>query len=110
VHKDLKELTREQLENKLIHMTSFIAFKLASEYIERTEPTAKVIRTIEAEEENDARIADFMVCCYPAWDVIEKTHPGYEVMRDWVKENHSQLLIRPCTCEGCKGKDKEVKA
>lgn len=98
----LASYAREDLERKLLHMTSFIAFKLATEYIELTEPTAKVIRTKEAEEENSLRILDHIVCVYPAWDIIEKTHPGYDVMREWVKKNHETTLLKPCICDGCK--------
>jgi len=109
--KALSKYTREELERKLLHMTAFIAFKLATEYIERTEPTAKVIRTKEAEEENDQRIADHIVCIFPAWDIVEETHPGYkEAMREWVEKNHKAILVRPCICDGCKDLVKDAKA
>ena len=107
---DLSSYTREQLERKLLHMVSFIAYKLASEYIELTEPEAKVIRTAEAELENTNRILEHMVCVFPAWDVLEKTHPGYEIMKDWIESNHRQTLVRPCVCDGCKVDEREIKA
>ncbi len=99
---DLTKYTREELEKKLVHMTSFIAYKLASEYIELTEATAKQIRTPEAELENTNRILEHMVCVAPAWDIVEKTHPGYDIMADWVKKNVEQALVSPCICDGCK--------
>jgi len=98
----LSTYTREELERKLLHMTSFIAFKLATEYIQRTEAGAMIIRTKEAEEENDQRIFDHIVCVFPAWDMVEKTHPGYDIMREWVKKNHESVLLKPCSCDGCK--------
>lgn len=98
----LKDYTREQLEDKIIHMTAFIAYQLATEWIESTEPTAKVIRTQEAEVENDKRIRDHMVCVWPAWDILEKTHPAYGIMKEWVQKNVEAALIKPCVCDGCK--------
>ena len=97
----LKDFTREQLENKLLHITEFIAFKLATEYIELTEPEAKIIRTAEGEEENAQRILEHIVCIYPAWDVLEKVYPSYNIMKDWVSTNHKRTLINPCSCSGC---------
>lgn len=107
---ELSSYSREELEAKLIHMTAFIAYHLANEYVERTEPTAKIIRTAEAEEENDRRVAQFMVCCLPAWDVIEITHPGYELMRDWVVDNCKSIMEKPCLCDGCNMKIDKPKA
>ena len=98
----LNKLSREELERKLLHMTSFIAYKLATEYIELTEPTAKQIRTPEAEGENTARVLEHMVCVFPAWDIVELTHPGYDVMKEWVKKNVEGSLLKPCICDGCK--------
>jgi hypothetical protein len=105
MHKELEQYTREQLENILMHMVSFLAYKLATEYIELTEPTASVIRTPEAEHENTLRIHEHMVCIWPAWDIVEKTHPGYDIMKEWVKKNHEQVLLKPCICVGCKKPD-----
>lgn len=98
----LSKYTREELEKKILHMTSFIAYQLATEYIEQTEPTAKIIRTAEAEEENMNRILQHMVCIFPAWDVVELTHPGYDIMKEWVATNHKNTLVKPCICDGCK--------
>ncbi len=97
----LASYTREELERKLLHVTGFAAYELATEYIELTEPTAKVIRTAEAEIENMNRIRQMMVLIWPAWDVVEKTHPGYDIMKEWIQKNHEQALVKPCSCEGC---------
>jgi hypothetical protein len=102
MHKELESYTREQLEKKLLHVTSFLAYQIATEFIELTEPTMKVIRTKEAEEENMRRIVEAIVAVYPAWDIVEKTHPGYDHMHEWIKKNHDQALLKPCMCEGCK--------
>ena len=99
--KALETYTREELEKKVLHMTSFMAYHLASEYIELTEPLAKIIRTAESEAEHTAKILEYIVCIFPAWDIIEKTHPGYDVMTEWVKKNHEQALEKPCVCDGC---------
>ena len=98
----LNKYTREELEKMILHMTAFAAYQLATEYIELTEPLAKQIRTPEAELENTKRILEFIVLAYPAWDVIELTHPAYDVMRKWVEENHKIALLKPCICDGCK--------
>lgn len=98
----LKDYTREQLERVVLHMTSFAAYQLATEYIELTEPLAKKIRTTEAEVENNKRILEFMVLSFPALDIIELTHPAYDVMRPWIEGNHKTALAKPCICDGCK--------
>lgn len=104
----LKDFTREQLEDKLLHITEFIAFKLATEYIELTEPEAKIVRTTEGEEENAQRVLEHIVCIYPAWDVLEKIYPEYNIMKDWVSSNHKRTLVKPCECSGCFKKDDKV--
>ena len=101
MNKALESYTREELERKLLHLTNFAANKLATEWIELTQPTAKVIRTPEAEMENTQRILDFMVLAWPAWDIIEKTHDGYEIMKPWIEKNHEQTVINACVCSGC---------
>lgn len=98
----LSQYTREQLESKVRHMVEFIAYKLATEYIELTEPGTKPVRTEEAERENDTRVLEHMVCVYPAWDVLESLFPEYSLMKDWVKTNHDKTLVKPCICSGCK--------
>ncbi len=98
----LAKYSREELERKLLHMTSFIAYQLATQYIQMTEKEAAVIRTPEAEAENSQRIKDHIVCVFPAWDVIELTHPGYDIMKEWVAANHKETLVKPCVCDGCK--------
>lgn len=102
---NLEKYTREQLEAKMRHMVEFIAFKLATEYIELTEPMAKQIRTPEADHENSTRVLELMVCVFPAWDVLESLHPDYKIMKEWVQKNHENTLLKPCTCTGCKTKD-----
>ena len=105
--KELQTYTREELENKLMHLINSAAFRLASEYIEQTEPMAKVIRTPEAEAEHIRRIGEFMILAIPVWDIIEKTHPGYDVMTDWVI-NKNKDKFNPCVCSGCKKNDEIV--
>lgn len=104
----LSSFTREELEKKLIHMTAFIAYQLATEWIELTEPTAKVIRTPEAEKENTDRVLQHIVCVWPAWDVLEKTHESYHIMKEWVECCHKQALVKPCICDGCKIEETET--
>lgn len=106
--KVLADYTREQLEAKLLHMTNFAANRLATEWIELTEPTATIIRTPEAEQENVQRILDFIVLIYPAFDIVERTHEGYDIMRPWIEKNHQQTLIKPCICSGCVEKEEST--
>ena len=104
----LADYTREQLEAKLLHMTNFAANRLATEWIELTEPSAAIIRIPEAEQENVQRILDFIVLIWPAWDIVEKTHDGYEIMKPWIEKNHQQTLLKPCICSGCIDKVESV--
>lgn len=98
----LKDYTREELEKMILHVTAFAAFKLATEYMELTEPLAKVVRTAEEELEHAERILEMIVLIFPLWSVIEKTHPGYELMKEWITKNHENALVKPCVCDGCK--------
>jgi|SRR5580658_11096354 hypothetical protein len=102
MHESLKQYSREELENKLLHMTSFIAYKLSIAYMELSDPLQKVIRTDEAEIENTHRVIEHMICVFPALDILFKTHPSYDVMKEWIETNHKQALLRPCSCDGCK--------
>jgi len=102
--KELQAYSREELENKLMHLVNSAAYRLASEYIEQTEPMAKVIRTPEAEAEHIRRISEFMMLILPVWDLVEKTHPGYDVMTDWVIVKNKDKF-NPCVCSGCKKSD-----
>lgn len=101
MNKLLESYTREELENKLLHMVEFIAFQLATEFIQLTEPTAALIRTPEAEIENTERIKQLMVCVFPAWGVLQKVHPAYEYMDEWVKSNQEISQNGLCVCSGC---------
>jgi len=97
----LSKFSREELERKLMHMTEFVSYQLATEFIRLTEPSAAIIRTAEAEIENEDRIKEYMHCIWPAWDFLETTHPAYEYMKDWVKINVDKTKTGPCLCEGC---------
>ena len=99
----LEKYTREELEKKILHMTAFMAHKLATEYLSLSDPTfVQPIRTAEAEQEYNQRILEYMVCIYPAWDVVESTHDGYDIMKEWITKNHDNTLLKPCICDGCK--------
>ena len=98
----LSSYSREELERKLLHMTSFLAYKLAVEYMQLAQPETAIIRIQEAEEEHTWRTLELIVCLYPAWDIVEKTHPGYDAMKEWITKNHENALMRPCECDGCK--------
>lgn len=99
---ELEKYTREQLELKLRHMVEYLAFKIGEEYLTLTEPTAKVIRTKEAEKENEVRILDHMICIYPVWDVLADLIPTSAFLKEWVDACIKQNLQGPCTCSGCK--------
>lgn len=108
MNKLLASYTREDLEKKLLHMVEFCSFQLATEFIQLTEPTAKVIRTGEAELENTKRVLEFIVCIWPAWDLVEKVNPSYDIMKEWVKKNHEQALEKACICLGCKTESDKI--
>jgi hypothetical protein len=99
---DLSKLTREELERKLLHMVDFSRYQIALEWNERMDPSLKIIRTKEAEDENEERIFQFMIAIWPAWDIVEMIHPEYDVMKEWVKKNVEAKLVKACVCEGCK--------
>jgi 3-methyladenine DNA glycosylase AlkD len=102
---ELEKYTREQLEAKIRHMVEFLAFKIGEEYLVLTEPTAKVIRTPEAERENEIRILDHMICIHPVWDVLSDLLPSSSFLKEWVDQCIKQNMTGPCTCSGCKPKD-----
>jgi len=102
-----KDLSREELESKLLHMVNWCAQKLATEYIEIAEPTAKITRTPEADLEHTQRILEYMGLIFPAWDLLELTHPGYDIMKEWVEKNKKNAFGE-CVCSGCKIDKEEV--
>lgn len=101
--KILHKYTREDLVAKLLHMTEFITRFLGEEWLSRVDPIQKVIRTPEAEEENERRIKEYIVTIFPAWDTVSETMPAYyDSMDQWIKKNHALLMEKPCVCDGCK--------
>lgn len=95
--------TRQELEAKLLHMTELIVNWLGEEWISRIDPVAKVIRTEEAELENELRIKQFIISIFPLWDMIKITKPAfYDAMDGWIRLNHKLIVETPCACEGCK--------
>ncbi|CAM5999019.1 unnamed protein product [Sphagnum balticum] len=101
--KVLSKYIREDLEAKLLHMTEFITRALGEEWLSRVDPIMKVIRTKEAEEENERRIKEYIVTIFPAWDTLSLTMPAYyDSMDEWIKKNHALLMDKPCACDGCK--------
>lgn len=104
----LSAYSREELEKKLLHMVEFCAFQLATEFIQLTEPTMKVVRTGEAEVENTKRVLEFIVCVKPAWDLVERINPSYDIMKEWIDKNHEQALQSPCVCLGCRPQSDKI--
>jgi hypothetical protein len=102
---ELEKYTREQLEAKIRHMVEFLAFKIGEEYLSLTEATAKVIRTPEAEKENEIRILEHMICIHPVWDILSDLLPSSSFLKEWVDACIKQNLQGACTCSGCKPKD-----
>lgn len=100
--KILEKYTREQLESKLLHLVDFLSYKLAEDFVTRVNPEAKIIRTAEAEHENDERIKEYIVALFPAWDVVLSLNPNNDFLTEWVDKNHKQILVGACTCAGCK--------
>jgi hypothetical protein len=97
-----KNFTREQLEKKLLHLIDFLSYKLAEDFNTRVHPEAKIIRTAEAEHENDERIKELIVALHPAWDLVLAFNPSTDYLTEWVTTNHQKIIIAPCTCSGCK--------
>lgn len=97
-----KNFTREQLEKKLLHLIDFLSYKLAEDFITRVNPEAKIVRTAEAELENENRIKELIIALHPAWDLVLAFNPSNDFLTEWVTKNHKQILIAPCECSGCK--------
>lgn len=96
-----KDLPREELERKLLHVVNWCAQKLATEYIEIAEPTTRPQRTPEQDLEHNVRILEYMGLIFPAWDLLELTHPSYNIMKEWVVLNRNKSFDE-CICSGCK--------
>lgn len=105
---ELEKYTRQELESKLMHVINMIAYRLGAEWMTITEPDAKITRTPEAERENAKAVLENMMLARPLWEMIEQTHPSYDILRPWLELNKDKLPT--CICSGCKKKPKATKA
>ncbi|MGH3054157.1 MAG: hypothetical protein ACRDL7_04165 [Gaiellaceae bacterium] len=97
----LNNYTKEELTPKMFHMLSFLVSRIALAWNERITPENMIVRSEEAQQEDDHRIRELVVAIFPSWDIVEKIYPHYEELRPWVTKIHEDALVKPCACEGC---------